>query len=713
MNDVARLFLEAYARGGEVEGGWKFGKALQQAHLDYSEESLERVDLLLKAIRERAKPQHDEFLADPQGRNFLSLLAYYLMAVLSRRTGVHIDWHDTASARRAVADWANISDTPFTRVVALAPDQGLLFLPLVWLHDRVFELGLGQVATASDYLHSVAAELDYDLPMAWWNAARVLGVAASSLMAVAADGRTPLPQTGWQHPRGQRANTTTFSFDGPDALARGEAFLKDNPEGATWKSFAHPAVHPVVGQARRTSFRQRCRPSATRRCACAWRSATGPRRTASRSPSSIRRCGSSTSPRNSSCACTRPSSAARNRRRGRPAASGRTSTRAGARCPRCCPRPSSVQPAYATGEQVRIGDAVLTDGGLYPGRVVQVVPGEDGQMACAFKDSRGVRRTATSTQLQDGIVFVERSPHDHGEACVAWLEQRMKQRAGARLPASPLLTPAHAAYALGNLMWQGIFATRNQASAKQLWEAAAQAGNPAAELALAQVWLDGDTVRADVPKGLALLRSAVDKRHPPALARLGQELETGLRMPADVAQAIRLLEQASAAGSAHATYRLAWMYRIGKGVRHDMARCMALLAQAAAGGFAQAQYELAVACTTGDGVAQDDERAIYWLERAVQGDHGEAMIMLAGKYERGRGVPQDLVRAVELYRAAADRKIPAAWYHLGVLTADGRGLDRDLREAMRLMTMAARDGVQDAREQLEDFGLALTRESRG
>ncbi len=87
--------------------------------------------------------------------------------------------------------------------------------------------------------------------------------------------------------------------------------------------------------------------------------------------------------------------------------------------------------------------------------------------------------------------------------------------------------------------------------------------------------------------------------------------------------------------------------------------------------------------------------------------------MLAGKYERGRGVPQDLVRAVELYRAAADRKIPAAWYHLGVLTADGRGLDRDLREAMRLMTMAARDGVQDAREQLEDFGLALTRESRG
>ena len=104
---------------------------------------------------------------------------------------------------------------------------------------------------------------------------------------------------------------------------------------------------------------------------------------------------------------------------------------------------------------------------------------------------------------------------------------------------------------------------------------------------------------------------------------------------------------------------------------------------------------------------------MYWLERAVQRDHGEAMIMLAGKYERGRGVPQDLEKAVALYRQAADKKMPAAFYHLGVMTADGRGLQRDLSEAMRLMTQAAKDGVGDAKEQLEDFELAMTRESRG
>ena len=712
MNDVARLFLDTYARGGEVEGGWKFGKALQQAQLDYSEESLERIDLLLKAIRERAKPQHDEFIADPQGRNFLSLLAFYLMAVLSRRTGVHIDWHDTGSARRAVADWASISDTPFTRVVALAPDQGLLFLPLVWLHDRVFELGLGQYATASDYLHSVASELDYDLPMAWWNAARALGVAASTLMALAADGRTPMPQTGWQHPRGQRANAATFTYDGPDAVARGEAFLAQNPEGATWKTFAHPTSIQSSGKrvdVISATVQTYGNAPLRLRMAFRYRPAADGQPFAILDPSVWEFNVPEEQFLRLYVAVKRGLQSVR-----WPSGKGWLDVYEGRReVPSLLPAAVAVQPVYASGEQVRVGDAVLTDGGLYPGRIVQVVPGEDGHMACVFKDARGMRRTAMSTDVHDGMVLVERSPHDHGEACIAWLEQRMKQGARPRADASPLLAPAHAAYALGNLMWQGVVAKRNQAGARQLWEAAAQAGNPAAELALAVIWLEGDTVRADVPKGLALLRSAVDKGYAPALARLGQEMETGLRVPADVAQAIRLLERASAAGSAHATYRLAWMYRIGKGVRHDMARCVALLAQAAAGGFAQAQYELAMNCSTGDGVAPDDERAIYWLERAVQGDHGEAMIMLAGKYERGRGVPQDLARAVELYRAAAERKIPAAFYHLGVLTADGRGLDRDLREAMRLMTMAARDGVHDAREQLEDFGLALTRESRG
>jgi len=712
LNDVARLFLDTYARGGEVEGGWKFGRALQQAQLDFSEESLERIDLLLKAIRERAAPRYDAFIADPQGRNFLALLAFYLMAMLSRRTGAEIEWHDARSASEATADWANVEETPFTRLVALAPDQGLLFLPLVWLHDRLFSLGLGQVETASHYLASVEQELEYDLPMAWWNAARALGVAASTLMARVAEGRPAMPQLMWPQPRGRRVHTLALDYDGPDAVAHGEAVLADNREPAAWRTFAHdtwlqagdrrvPAISATV---------QAPGPSPLRlRMAFRYqRAADGqpfeildpavweldiPEETFLRLNAAIRR-------------------GARSVRW--PSGKSWDDVHAGRRgVPSLLPAAVGVPPVYRSGEQVRKGDALLADGGLHPGRVVRLLPGADGQMACEFQDVHGSRRIATATQLHDGVAFVARSPADHLGACIAWLQARaLKPAAGAIDPDAPG-SGAHACFALGNLMWQGLALTRDRAGALPLWQRAADAGNAAAELALAIAFIEGDAVPADVPRGLALLRSAVAKGHAPALARLGQELETGLHMPADTAQALAVLTRAAQAGDAQGTYRLAWMHRIGKGVERDMARCIALLSQAAAGDFAQAQYELAVHCATGDGVPQDDARAAYWLERAVQGDHGEAMIMLAGKHERGRGVPQDLAKAVALYRRAADKRIPAAWYHLGVLTADGRGLDRDLREAMRLMTLAARDGVHDAREQLEDIGLALTRESRG
>ena len=712
MNDVARLFLDAYARGGEIEGGWKFAKALQQAQLGHSEESLERIDLLLKAIRERVKPVHAEFIADPASQNFLSLLAFHLMAVLSRRTGAEIEWHDTRSARAAVSDWAHIADTPFTRLVALAPDQGLLFLPLVWLHDRLFSLGLGQSATASGYLAGVAQELEYDLPLAWWNAARVLGVAASTLMSVVAEGRAALPQIGWQHARGRRVNSLTLPYDGPDAVARGEAALAENRDDAAWRTFAHDTwintsgtrvraisatVQTYGASPLRLRMAFRYRPAADGQPfaildASVWEFDV-PEETFLRLNAAVKR-------------------GAQDVRW--PAGKSWCDFYEGRRdVPSLLPAAVHIAPVYSGGEPARVGDAILTDGGCHPARVVQLAPGDDGQLACVFKDARGQRRTASSHELRNGVVLVARSPSDHLGACIIWL------RAQASRPASPgekpdaLTSPAHACFALGDLMWQGLALPRDRAGAWPLWQAAAKAGNAAAELALAQIHLEGHLVEADTVKGMALLRSAVAKNHTPALARLGEELETGLRMPADTAQAVSLLTRASSAGNAHGTYRLAWMHRIGKGVKHDMARCVALLAQAAAGGYAQAQYEIALHCSTGDGVPQDDERAVYWLERAVQQDHGEALILLAGKYERGRGVPPDTAKAVALYRRAADRKIPAAWYHLGVMAADGRGLQRDLREAMRLMRLAAHDGVGDAKEHLEDLELALTREHRG
>ena len=57
-------------------------------------------------------------------------------------------------------------------------------------------------------------------------------------------------------------------------------------------------------------------------------------------------------------------------------------------------------------------------------------------------------------------------------------------------------------------MWEGLVVPRNAASARQLWQSAANAGNAAAELALAVILLEGDGVKADPDQGMRLLRGA-------------------------------------------------------------------------------------------------------------------------------------------------------------------------------------------------------------
>ena len=711
MNDVARLFLETYARGGEPDGGWKFGKALQQARLDFSHESLERVDLLLKAIRERAKPVHDEFLADPAGRNFCALLACYLMAVLSRRTGAQIDWHDTASARKAVSEWASITDGPFTRIVASAPDQGLLFLPLVWVHDHLFGLGLGQAPTAAEYLDGVTAELEADCPMSWWKAAREAGFAAASLMAIVAKGSRPMPLFAWQHARGQR-HGLALTYDGADVVAYGEAALEHNRENAAWKTFAYDAFAGSAGaraDAIAVTAQVYGQAPLLLKLAFRYRTSGQGRPFAILEPLAFE---FNISPDQLALLHTAIRKGVQSF--AWPFAKSWDEYCEGRQDAASLLRATATPPStYATGEMVRVGDAVLTDGGLWPARIVELVRGLDGRAACVFDDGRGARRTITADRVRDGLLFVARNPPDHDAACIAWLERRVQRSLGDRSSSrSAALAAAHARFALGSLLWQGIGRPRNQASARQYWQAAADAGFSPAELSLARMHLEGDTVPADTARGMDLLRRSAEKGYAPALARLGCELETGERVPADLDQAVTLLTRAVAAGDATAMHRLAWLHRVGKGVPLDVARSMTLLAESAEGDCADAQHELALCCGRGDGVPQDDARGVYWSRRAVRHGHAEAMNHLAGKYELGRGVPQDLEQAVALYAQAADKQVVAAWYHLGVMAADGRGMARDLGEAMRRMTFAAKNHHPGAQESIEDFELAATREGQ-
>jgi hypothetical protein len=242
MNQTAQNFLETLARGGQPEGGWLYAKALQQAQLDYSDGSLGRLDQLLTAIRERVKPSRETMQESVEGRNFCSLIAFYVVEMLHRLTHASIDWHDKASAQRELPPGAQLPDAPFARLVALAPDQGAALMPLGWVEAQV--LGQGAPSSARDCLASMRGNIEHSGPAVWWTGMHALGRMASWQMMMASDGGglNPLqlsstkPTTWVSHGMGLPGE------DIDAALQRAGRILDTNPDGAAWQVLSYDGM---------------------------------------------------------------------------------------------------------------------------------------------------------------------------------------------------------------------------------------------------------------------------------------------------------------------------------------------------------------------------------------------------------------------------------------------------------------------------------------
>ena len=239
VNELATHFLQVYAEGGEADKGWMYGKALRQARLDHSPESLGRLDALLKQIRERAKPSRAE-LDSPQGRNFEALVAFYVIDMARRRTHAEIVWMARAEALKTIAAAAQVPDTPSASLLACAPDHGAVCQPLAWVEAQV--LPDGRQLAATEFIDSLVGRLDADGPTEWWRMARAIGTLASSQMHELANARPALPAmltakapTAVQV-LGSGRNTIE---EVQRAAAEGVQLLEKNPAGAAWQVFSY------------------------------------------------------------------------------------------------------------------------------------------------------------------------------------------------------------------------------------------------------------------------------------------------------------------------------------------------------------------------------------------------------------------------------------------------------------------------------------------
>lgn len=220
---------------------------------------------------------------------------------------------------------------------------------------------------------------------------------------------------------------------------------------------------------------------------------------------------------------------------------------------------------------------------------------------------------------------------------------------------------------LGNLYRSGIGVSRNYATARTWFEAAAQGG---------------DGLSADI---------------------LGVMSALGEGQPADDAAAYGYFVMAAKAGTANGATNAAKLSMSGRGVPRDTAAAAAWMIRGATGEDPEGEFMLGLALMRGDIFRRDFDNGAAWLKVAVSRGHVEAQAALGDAYLSGHGVPRDAHRGFVLMARAAARGSIYAQRRLGDLYAAGLGVTSDDVKARAWYQKAALADDVFARFSLSNF----------
>jgi TPR repeat protein len=216
----------------------------------------------------------------------------------------------------------------------------------------------------------------------------------------------------------------------------------------------------------------------------------------------------------------------------------------------------------------------------------------------------------------------------------------------------------------------------------------AEAGDPAAQLALSRQFLDAQAGVRNPEAGFNWLRKAAEGGLPEAKLELAQAYDNGIavqhgeqwtQVHQDRAEARRWYEAAAEAGSVPA---MQWLART---CYNDPPTAFKWTLKAAQAGDPFSKGEVAQMYAAGTGTKPDFEQALSWAK--ALGGHGAAII--GHFYDSGTGVAKDDAVAVTWYRRGAEAGDLDAAAALALHLEEGRGTPRDVREAIKWYTKSA------------------------
>ena len=178
----------------------------------------------------------------------------------------------------------------------------------------------------------------------------------------------------------------------------------------------------------------------------------------------------------------------------------------------------------------------------------------------------------------------------------------------------------------------------------------------------------GRPVQVPVTQAFENRRAQAEAGDAAAQYALAMQLRFGVGVPQDLAAGAAWLLRAAEKGYLEAQFTLGLLYQKGHGVPQDYDKAVAWLLQAAEQDHRDAQFMLGLHYQGRNGEPRDDVEAVAWLRTAAEGGHPIAMSILSGLYAAGRGVIKDPVLA-------------SMWHFLAAYRSSGRNRDQMIRMA--------------------------------
>lgn len=139
INDIAQQHLDALINRLPFPGGIAFRKELDAANLNFTMQSLTRVDALLDGIRTRSRPSFNAFLERDDNQNFLHALCFYTGATVALTSKQSIDWFPYDEMIALFPDNAAMFPSCFATHISCLLSRGGFFIPLSSIQERLFD----------------------------------------------------------------------------------------------------------------------------------------------------------------------------------------------------------------------------------------------------------------------------------------------------------------------------------------------------------------------------------------------------------------------------------------------------------------------------------------------------------------------------------------------------------------------------------------------